>query len=350
MSDEDEGHSEEKTDFWGNKYIQHYDSNGEPDGYTTYEKSFFGDTYEQHHKQDGTESSYTTYEKDFWGNSYEQHHDQSGEKTGYTTKEEGILGDKYDEHRDDSGKKTGYSEDKTSFLGAPYRQHHGTGSRGASSKEEPPKDNSAGMEVENSEGTSFVGGGEGAFGVALFVVLVVAAALIFGAISNSEHQGHAPAARSTPHSRLSHGSRRSMRARSVSGHWVGAVQWMNGGQPGDFQFKMALRQTGNKIEGLTEEPNLGKLGAFSTKTLSGIIRGRVSGRSIAFYKRYVEMNQVVYCEGSISTDWKSAEGLCPTHGSEEYYPRQGYVVDQAFAHPPHWRIDRLDGIPGPIVN
>ncbi len=41
MSEKD-GHSEEKVDFWGNSYTQHYDSNGNKSGYSEEKESFFG--------------------------------------------------------------------------------------------------------------------------------------------------------------------------------------------------------------------------------------------------------------------------------------------------------------------
>ncbi|WP_439577375.1 peptidoglycan-binding domain-containing protein [Elioraea sp.] len=65
-------------------------------------------------------------EKEDWlGNKYTQHYDDSGNKTGWSEHKEDWLGNEYTQHHDSDSNKTGWSEQKEDWLGNEYTQHHG---------------------------------------------------------------------------------------------------------------------------------------------------------------------------------------------------------------------------------
>jgi hypothetical protein len=124
MSDK-KGWSEEKTDWAGNKYIQHYDEDGQKDGWSEVKSGILGGDYVQHHDQDGNKIGYSENKSSFASGDYTQHHDQDGNKTGYSENKSSFVSGDYTQHHDQSGTETGYSEERQRALLGNYTQHHG---------------------------------------------------------------------------------------------------------------------------------------------------------------------------------------------------------------------------------
>ncbi len=128
--------SETKTDFWGNKYTQYYDDNGNESGTSEIRKDFWGDTYRQYYDNSGNDTGTSKTEKNFWGDSYTQHYNSSGDKTGTSVKEKDFWGDTYTQHYNNSGDKTGTSQGKKDFWGNNYveTKYNNSSNPGYSSK------------------------------------------------------------------------------------------------------------------------------------------------------------------------------------------------------------------------
>ena len=125
MSDK-KGWSEERTNFWGEKYTQHHDEHGHKTGWSEERTDFWGDKYTQHHDESGSKTGWSDTRTDFFGDNYEQHHDHSGSKTGWSEERTDFFGDNYAQHHDQSGSKAGWSEARTDVWGDAYEQHYGS--------------------------------------------------------------------------------------------------------------------------------------------------------------------------------------------------------------------------------
>jgi hypothetical protein len=122
------GRSEEKTDLFGNRYVQHYNEKGEKIGTSEEKKTLlFGDSYTQHYDQKDKKSG-TSEEKEtlVFGDRYTQHYDQRDKKSGTSEEKETLVfGDRYTQHYDQRDKKSGTSEEKeTLIFGDRYTQHY----------------------------------------------------------------------------------------------------------------------------------------------------------------------------------------------------------------------------------
>src|SRR3972149_4938829 len=98
---EKSGRAEEKTDWLGNKYTQHYDADGNKCGWSEEKVGIWSG-----------------------GDKYTQHHDEGNNKSGWSEEKEDILGNKYTQNHDEGNNKSGWSEEKTGLLGSEYTQHH----------------------------------------------------------------------------------------------------------------------------------------------------------------------------------------------------------------------------------
>jgi hypothetical protein len=114
------GRSEKKTDWLGNKYIQHYDSKGNKSGKSVPREGFFGNKYTQHYDAKGEKSGRSEKKEGFFGNKYTQKYNSKGEKSGRSEKKEGFFGNKYTQHYDAKGNKTDRSVRKEGFWGNRY--------------------------------------------------------------------------------------------------------------------------------------------------------------------------------------------------------------------------------------
>ena len=121
--------SEIKTDFFGNKYTQHYNDNGDKIGTSVAKESFTGTKFIQHYDNDDNEIGSSEFKEDWLGNEYVQHFDNKSEKSGFSEKREDILGNEYVQHFDNKSEKTGYSEKKEDWLGNKYNQTRGNSSQ-----------------------------------------------------------------------------------------------------------------------------------------------------------------------------------------------------------------------------
>lgn len=121
---EKSGRSEEKEDFWGNKYTQHYDADGNKCGRSEEETDFWGNNYTQHRDEDNNKSGRSEEKEDIWGNKYTQNYDEEGNKSGLSEEKTSLFGSEYTQHHDQDNNKHGWSEEKTSLFGNKYTQHY----------------------------------------------------------------------------------------------------------------------------------------------------------------------------------------------------------------------------------
>lgn len=118
------GKSEKKTDWLGNKYIQHYDSKGNKSGKSVSREGFFGNKYTQHYGSKGEKKGRSEKKEGFFGNKYTQKYNSTGDKSGTSEKKEGFFGNKYTQHYDDKGNKTDRSIRKEGFWGNRYVERY----------------------------------------------------------------------------------------------------------------------------------------------------------------------------------------------------------------------------------
>ena len=124
-SDKRSGRSEEKTDWLGNKYVQHYDSDGRQAGRSEEKTDWLGNDYVQHYDSGGDKTGRSEDKADWLGNEYVQHYDPSGDRTGRSEDKADWLANEYVQHYDSDGERAGQSEDRTDWLGNEYIQHSG---------------------------------------------------------------------------------------------------------------------------------------------------------------------------------------------------------------------------------
>jgi hypothetical protein len=119
------GRSEKKTDWLGNKYIQHYDSKGKRSGKSIFKEGFFGNKYTQHYDSKGNKRGKSEKKESFWGKTYTKKYNTKGDKSGWSEKKEGFFGNKYIQHYDAKGNKTDRSVKKEGFWGNQYIERFG---------------------------------------------------------------------------------------------------------------------------------------------------------------------------------------------------------------------------------
>lgn len=113
--------SEEKTDWLGNKYIQHYDEYGNKSGTSDQQTDWLGNTYTQHYDKNGDKSGTSESKKDWLGNDFTQNYGRNGDKSGTSEEESDWIGNKYTQHYNKRGEKSSYSENKKDWIGNDYR-------------------------------------------------------------------------------------------------------------------------------------------------------------------------------------------------------------------------------------
>lgn len=115
--------SEEKTDLFGKKYIQHYDDAGREIGRSEARTGIFGDEFTQHTNERGESVGRTEHETGILGGETDQHYAERGEKLGHSEEKKDIFGAEYEQHYDDRGREAGRSEKKTGLFGDKYIEH-----------------------------------------------------------------------------------------------------------------------------------------------------------------------------------------------------------------------------------
>jgi hypothetical protein len=129
MSEKENGWSEEKEGFFGDKYTQHYNSDGDKIGWSEEKEGFFGGTYTQHYDGDSYDKSSWSEEKEgFLGGTYTQNYEgDSYDKSSWSEEKEGFFGGTYSQHYEGDGyDKSGWSEEREGFFGGSYTQHYGS--------------------------------------------------------------------------------------------------------------------------------------------------------------------------------------------------------------------------------
>jgi hypothetical protein len=153
MSDKS-GRSEEKEDFWGNKYTQNYDKDGNKTGWSEQKEGFWGNQYTQNYDEDNNKTGRAEDKEDFWGHKYEQQYNEDNDKTGWNEDKESFWGNKYEQHYNEDDDKTGWSERKEGFWGNKYTQHYDNGASSRSSTYSSPSNSSTSSSYSGSSGSS----------------------------------------------------------------------------------------------------------------------------------------------------------------------------------------------------
>jgi hypothetical protein len=157
MADEKKGRSEEKTDAWGNKYIQHYDEHGDKAGWSREDAGVFGEKYVQHYDNDSKKTAWSEEKIRLLGDRYTQHHDNDPKNTGWSEERTAFLGGSYTQHHRQDSEKTGWSQAETGSFGGRYVQHYGSAPPYIRTEERQRKGHSTGGSG-GRDGTAGTGG------------------------------------------------------------------------------------------------------------------------------------------------------------------------------------------------
>ncbi|WP_448873146.1 hypothetical protein [Desulfobulbus propionicus] len=195
------GKSEKKTDWLGNKYIQHYDSKGNKSGKSVSKEGFFGNKYTQHYDSKGEKRGKSEKKEGFFGNKYTQKYDSKGEKSGRSEKKKGFFGNKYTQHYDVNGNKTDRSVSKEGFWGNRYVERTSeTPESSSQGKSEYHSISSGGYSSGNSGSSGDYYSGRSAsasfFGVGkvFFIIICIGLGLgIIRTLTKSSQNSHPPA-------------------------------------------------------------------------------------------------------------------------------------------------------------
>lgn len=121
--------SKQKTGFFGDKYTEHTNDQGEKIGESRQRTGFFGGEYTEHTDKDGNKTGESRDRTGFFGSEYVEHTNKMGDKTGESNQRTGFFGDKYVEHTDKDGNKIGESRKKKGFFRDEYVENTGAGRR-----------------------------------------------------------------------------------------------------------------------------------------------------------------------------------------------------------------------------
>ena len=122
------GMSEQRMDFLGDEYTQHYDDKGNRIGTTHMRTDLFGETYLETRDNAGNIVGDSRTYNDMFGNEYLRHRDRSGNFVGTSTSNTDFFGDAFVTHRDSKGNLAGRSASQTDILGNQYVSHEMKGS------------------------------------------------------------------------------------------------------------------------------------------------------------------------------------------------------------------------------
>lgn len=170
------GRSEKKTNWFGQSYIQHYDSDGKKSGRSERKETFFGKKYTQHYDADDRKTGRSERKETFWGKKYTQKYDSRGEKSGTSENKKTFFGTPYRQHYDSDGNKTDRSDYKETFFGKRYVERTGeetparsqARTRGVSDSSYTTGDSYSSYSTSGSYSGSASGASSGSAGVGAF--------------------------------------------------------------------------------------------------------------------------------------------------------------------------------------
>lgn len=117
--------SREKTDWAGNKYTEHYDSDGRIIGESREKTDWAGNKYTEHRDIDGGKLGESR-EKEYWtGTNYNEYINNEGRKVAESTNKTNFTGSEFTEYRDTDGHKIGESRIKNNWTGSKYTENTG---------------------------------------------------------------------------------------------------------------------------------------------------------------------------------------------------------------------------------
>ncbi len=111
------GHSVQRTGWFGGKYTEHFDADGNKTGESEAKTGWFGGKYVEHTDTAGNKVGESEAKTGWFGGKYVEHSDSAGNKVGESEAKTGLLGDRYIEHTDTAGNKTGESHLETGIFG-----------------------------------------------------------------------------------------------------------------------------------------------------------------------------------------------------------------------------------------
>jgi hypothetical protein len=169
MGKKKSGKSEQKTNFWGNKYTQYYDKDGKKSGRSEQKENFWGQKYNQHYDKNNNKTGWNERKEDFWGNKYTQRYDNNNKKSGWNEKKQDFWGNNYTQYYDENNKKTYQREKKENFWGNKYDQFYDGREEGNSSQ----KDHSNKSPSYSSPGTGHHSNTSSGIGGLIAVAVVI---------------------------------------------------------------------------------------------------------------------------------------------------------------------------------
>jgi hypothetical protein len=109
--------------WFGDKYIETRDTDGNLTAESRQREGWFGDKYVEHQDADGNVIGESRQREGFFGDRYTEHQDADGKVTGESRQREGLFGDKYVEHQDADGNITSESRQRDGWFGDKYVEH-----------------------------------------------------------------------------------------------------------------------------------------------------------------------------------------------------------------------------------
>ena len=115
--------SRERTDWQGDRFVEHVDANGQVVTRSQERKDMFGDTYIEHRDTAGNTVGTSRSRTDMLGDDYLEHRDADNDVQGSSRGRKDIFGDEYVENRDENSRKAGESRASKDMLGDRQVKH-----------------------------------------------------------------------------------------------------------------------------------------------------------------------------------------------------------------------------------
>ena len=118
--------SRERTDWLGDRYIEHVDANGQVVTRSRERRDVFGDTYTEHRDAAGNTVGTSRNRTDLFGDDYVEHQDPDNNVQGSSRRRKDFFGNDYVENRDENSRKTGESRASKDMFGDRQVKHRPT--------------------------------------------------------------------------------------------------------------------------------------------------------------------------------------------------------------------------------
>jgi hypothetical protein len=117
--------SVEKSDWFGHKWTEHYDDDGNKVGESQERRDGFGHRWSEHTDSDGNKTGESHEKRDGFGHSWTEHTYSDGNKTGESQERRDGFDHRWTEHTDSDGNVTGESRERRDGFDHTWTEHTG---------------------------------------------------------------------------------------------------------------------------------------------------------------------------------------------------------------------------------